>query len=420
MTRRFMARFCALLLCALTVTQAPSAAADISGPNSAQSLVKLRKYLESPSVDLTKIPTQLFASIALSKADAATATKLLTDAYKKHILKSRKKEMAEKVIAIGKHAMRFEFRIFGEKPKAGRSLFISMHGGGGAPKQVNDRQWRNQIRLYQPAEGVYVAPRATTDTWNLWHQGHIDGLFDRLIENMIAFHDVNPNRVYLMGYSAGGDGVYQLAPRSADRYAAAAMMAGHPNEAKPLGLRNIGFIIQVGERDTGYKRNQVAVKWGGQLGALQIDDPAGYKHKLVVHKGMGHWMNRRDALALPWMSKFTRNPYPDHVVWYQDDVTHTRFYWMGVDADAAIKGRTVIATRQGQTIDIAQSDYNKLIIYLNDTMVDLDQPIIVKYKDKILLKKTAGRSITNIARSLSHRVDPASIYSAKLEITLPK
>ena len=53
---------------------------------------------------------------------------------------------------------------------------------------------------------------------------------------MIMLYEVDPNKVYLMGYSAGGDGVYQLAPRMADRFAAAAMMAGHPNETSPLGL----------------------------------------------------------------------------------------------------------------------------------------------------------------------------------------
>ena len=46
----------------------------------------------------------------------------------------------------------------------------------------------------------------------------------RLIENLVALQEVNPNRVYLMGYSAGGDGVYQVAPRMADTLAAAAMM----------------------------------------------------------------------------------------------------------------------------------------------------------------------------------------------------
>ena len=125
-----------------------------------------------------------------------------------------------------------------------------MHGGGGAPPQVNDQQWENQKRLYTLSEGVYLVPRAPTNTWNLWHQGHIDGMFSRLIENMIALEDVNPDKVYLMGYSAGGDGVYQLAPRMADRFAAAAMMAGHPNETSPLGLRNLPFTLHMGGRDS--------------------------------------------------------------------------------------------------------------------------------------------------------------------------
>ncbi|MFM8642358.1 MAG: polyhydroxyalkanoate depolymerase, partial [Phycisphaerales bacterium] len=110
-----------------------------------------------------------------------------------------------------------------------------------APAPVNDAQWENQKRLYSPPEGVYVAPRAPTNEWNLWHQGHVDALFDRLIENLVMCERVDPDRIYLMGYSAGGDGVYQLAPRMADRFAAAAMMAGHPNEAVPDGLRNLPF-----------------------------------------------------------------------------------------------------------------------------------------------------------------------------------
>ena len=52
--------------------------------------------------------------------------------------------------------------------------------------------------------------------------------------------------LYVLGYSAGGDGVYQLAPRLADRWAAAGMMAGNPNDASPLNLRNLGFALHVG------------------------------------------------------------------------------------------------------------------------------------------------------------------------------
>ena len=111
-------------------------------------------------------------------------------------------------------------------PAGGRSLFLSLHGGGGAPAEVNDSQWRNQIALaqgYRPQEGLYVAPRAPTNSWKLWHEDHLDALFDRLIADLVVLENVNPNRVYVLGYSAGGDGVYQLGPRMADRWAAASM-----------------------------------------------------------------------------------------------------------------------------------------------------------------------------------------------------
>ena len=102
---------------------------------------------------------------------------------------------------------------------------------------------RNYIALRRE----FFNPRSPTDTWNMWHQDHIDRIFNRLIQNMIAKYNVNPNKIFLLGYSAGGDGVYQLAPRMADRFAAASMSAGHPNDASPLGLRNIGFSIHMGK-----------------------------------------------------------------------------------------------------------------------------------------------------------------------------
>ncbi len=118
-----------------------------------------------------------------------------------------------------------------------------------------------------------MAPRAPTDTWNLWHERHIDRMFGRLIEDLIVLEQVDPDRVYVMGYSAGGDGVYQLAPRMADRWAAAGMMGGHPNDASPLGLRNVAFALQVGAKDSAYHRNQVAKEWAAKLDQLQRDDP---------------------------------------------------------------------------------------------------------------------------------------------------
>ncbi|CAF4454053.1 unnamed protein product, partial [Adineta steineri] len=127
--------------------------------------------------------------------------------------------------------------------------------------------------------------------------------------------EINPNRVYILGYSAGGDGVSQLAPRMADRFAAAAMMAGHPNDALPYGLRNLPFAIFVGENDSGYNRNKMAQQWAEQLDTLQKSDPDAYNHYVNICSNMGHWMCGKDAEALTWMSQWTRNPCPKNVVW---------------------------------------------------------------------------------------------------------
>jgi hypothetical protein len=326
--------------------------------------------------------------------------------------------MKERRLKDGDLEMPFHYETFGDKPASGRRLFISMHGGGGAPARVNDRQWENQKRLYRPEEGVYVAPRAPTNNWNLWHEPHIDRLFDRLIENFIVFEDVDPNRVYILGYSAGGDGVYQLAPRMADRWAAAAMMAGHPNDALPLGLRNIGFTIHVGGRDAAYNRNKVAAEWEQKLAELHKADANGYVHLVKIYPDKPHWLDREDAAALDWMAEFTRNPVPDRIIWKQDDVTHGRFYWLAVDADQEKAGAEVVASFAGQQVDLQSSDVTKLRVRLDDRMLDLDKPVTVVAGGKQAFQGTVPRTIATIAQSLSERGDPAGIFSGEVRVTL--
>ena len=139
--------------------------------------------------------------------------------------------------------MPFSYRKLGDPPKNGYPLYISLHGGGGCPEEVNDQQWNNQKTLYSPENCIYLAPRGPTNTWNLWHQSHIMPLFRKMILLMKIHENIDVNRVYLMGYSAGGDGVYYMAPRMADYWAGCHMMAGHPNNSSPLNLRNIAFTL---------------------------------------------------------------------------------------------------------------------------------------------------------------------------------
>ena len=98
---------------------------------------------------------------------------------------------------------------------------------------------------------------------------------------------VDPNRIYLTGYSAGGDGIYHMGPRMPDYLAGVAMMAGHPNKVNILNVRNIGFSVQVGGNDDAYNRANEGIKYSRMLGQLK-QNYGGYENMCKIHQGSPH------------------------------------------------------------------------------------------------------------------------------------
>ncbi len=357
-----------------------------------------------------------FAAETLTKSTAEEAVAKIAAERLAVLKKERTAEVEAKSITLGDKTLRWLQKDFGSAPVGKRSLWISMHGGGGAPAAVNDQQWKNQIRLYQPAEGIYLAPRAPTDTWNLWHEAHIDPLFGRLIEDMVAVNGVDPNKVYLMGYSAGGDGVWQLAPRMADRFAAAAMMAGHPNEAKLDGLRNLPFALFVGGADAMYDRNKIVKERIDALDQMAKEDPGGYVHFGRVYEGLPHWMNGKDAEAVPWMAAFTRSPWPKKIVWLQDDVTHDRFYWLEIPKGSAKTDARIVAEVTGQDIKLSGDVPAGTSVWLSDALVDLDQAVTITVNGKPGFQGKVTRSEATIREAIEARPEITACPTAVVRI----
>jgi hypothetical protein len=252
----------------------------------------------------------------------------------------------------------------------------------------------------------------------MWHRAHIDALFTRLISRLIILENVNPNRVMIMGYSAGGDGTYQLAPRMADQIAAAAMSAGHPNNAKPYGLRNIGFTIHMGALDTSYNRAGIAAEWETQLAELQSADTglgSPYQHAVHIHEGQGHWMNLRDAIAFDFMRPFTRSVIPPVIKWHQSSVIHERFYWLWSHTPNA--GDRIVAIQEGQRFTIVPEQTADLSLWLRDDQIDLDGEIeVYNGQGELLYQGGVERTTNVIYQSLMHRGDPAAIVRAQLRL----
>jgi poly(3-hydroxybutyrate) depolymerase len=365
---------------------------------------------------LAVMPSLGTTAQTLSRAEAEAYRQRLAQEWKAAKRQQYQQQWQDSKAEINSLAMPIWLWKYGEKPADGRSLWISLHGGGNTHPAVNDQQWDNQKRLYRPAEGIYVAPRAPYNDWDMWCKRALDGLYQQLIEICVAYLDVNPDKVYILGYSAGGDGVWRMAPRMADSWAAASMMAGHPGDVSLLNLRNTPFMIWCGGEDAAYDRNKLDAERGLQMDSLQQADPEGYIHETHIMAGMGHWMMRADTVAVPWMAKYKRNPYPTKVVWQQEEVLRPSFYWISAPQRELKRGQRVRLTCQNNVIDITECTYSELTLWLCDELVDLDNRITVRYQGRTLFNGKLRRTRDNMRQSLNERGDLSYIFPARVTV----
>jgi hypothetical protein len=239
-----------------------------------------------------------------------------------------------------------------------------------------------------------------------------------------------------MGYSAGGDGVYQMAPRMADRWAAAAMMAGYPNNASPINLRNIGFSMHVGALDAAYNRNTIAVTYAKEIQKLQDADPGFYKYEVQVHAGKPHWMDLEDSVALHWTFPFTRHPNPAKVVWHQDTTVGTnsfpaggqaqsekghtvqfQFHWIGLQERKPLATPALVTAEiKGQDVSIVSSNVDSLLVLLNDSLIDLDKDVRVLWQGKPVYAGKPPRTAANLYRTANDRGDREYAFPVSIPV----
>ena len=128
-------------------------------------------------------------------------------------------------------------------------------------------------------------------------------------------------------------------------------------------------------------------------------------------------MDRQDAVAVPWMARFRRNPVPQRVVWHQDDVTHLASYWRAVPETAKARA-LVVADRVDQRVTLTSSDVQRVTVLLDDRMVNLDDKVVIEGNGEMVFEGQLSRSVANLAASLAAREDPGLMFSAAVTVEL--
>ncbi|MGV3614722.1 MAG: transglutaminase domain-containing protein [Fimbriimonas sp.] len=347
-------------------------------------------------------------------ADAAWA------AYKASPNAAMKADFDANVVKTADRTSPYKWRFVGEKPKNGWGLVIAMHGGGGAPKAVNDNQWEGMFKSYyrdHPEAGgyVYLALRAPNDEWNGFYDDAIVPLIDKLILQFVKYAEVDPNRVYACGASHGGYGTFVIGPKAPFRFAALhpAASAGTDGETAGENLRNVRFTWAIGETDTAYGRverckafqkswEEWRAKYGGFDGGME----------LILGKGHQIGEHERDKTAE--LLKYTRDAHPKRVVWTQTDDVIRRFYWL--EALKPVDKGHIDATVEGNTITLVTKDQGEVALWLSSALVDLGKPVVVIRDGKRTTHRVRA-SLATYAEGLTQTGDPA--LSAPVRLVIP-
>jgi predicted peptidase len=109
-------------------------------------------------------------------------------------------------------------------PITKRPLIVWLHGGGDAgTNNVNQVRWDVDL-LFAEAKrrGAFLyAPQAPQN----WRPKQVTDNVITMLDRALADYNVDPDRLYLTGYSSGGGGAWNMLSRYPDRFAAAMPVA---------------------------------------------------------------------------------------------------------------------------------------------------------------------------------------------------
>lgn len=327
-------------------------------------------------------------------------------------------------------------------------LILGLHGGGEGAGDAGEAagKWVASGCMGMYPQGI----RLVHDTWNTVHG---ERFLLTLIEIAKAQHDVDPDRVYSMGFSMGGTGSWFLAGRHPDLLAGAIPAHGVHMGRTTLGdgkvkvktaaevlelehgifpnVRNLAVWWYTGHADVNCEPGTYLKGWE-LLQAIQKADPDGYRLlHFKAYDGVAHafppgepatgmkWIleQRRHALPAKLMWEYNEAPAPFQIAEDKTDrLPKTWFYWMQVRQP--VDRMRVTAERKGNEfdVDVALAYPGDVTLYLHPGMIDVAQDVVVRVKGKEVYRGRPVPDLVSVLESLDARLDKTLLFDRRIPL----
>ncbi|MCH2585751.1 MAG: hypothetical protein MK138_13390, partial [Planctomycetes bacterium] len=220
----------------------------------------------------------------------------------------------------------------------------------------------------------------------------------------LLFGDVNPDKVFIMGYSHGGYGAFSIGPKIPYRFAAIHSSAAAPTDGQSSAktLRNTIFTFMIGEKDNAYGRLKRCQGFDEKIRKLRGDRKDIYPVTMEYKAGYGHGgLPDRDKIKN--MYPAVRDPVPAELTWEMTDGVVKAFFWLS--SPEAYRGRELNASCRKNKLVITTRDIKDFSVLLDERLVDFSKPVTIELNGRKISAGKQKPSLKTLVETLSRRGD---------------
>jgi predicted esterase len=215
-------------------------------------------------------------------------------------------------------------------------LIVELHGGVAypTPRPIAEmRETEYSIVGGMVDEAFYLQPRGTREA--LWFNEVGSDNVRRAIREVFRHYPIDPNRVYLGGFSDGGHGAYYFAVTCPDQFAGIIPLNGSPLAAQLGGDQiHLGNAANVPLYIVNTGRDQLLPPRLVEP-LVELMRKSGVDLKYTLYENLPHaplYMKREIVKITDWMDAHVRTPYPNRLVWDTPDTERwPGIYWLRVN-----------------------------------------------------------------------------------------
>jgi predicted peptidase len=302
-------------------------------------------------------------------------------------------------------------------------LFVALHGGGKGSGHWSfaKKAWLGRVEK-RFKNFVFFAPTVLQKNFAEWAGRSVEEAYvQEVIKAIKRTYNVDTNRIYMAGYSMGGYGTWHVGGHEADVFAGLCSGAGGMLilRGESWGKGIIANLMHTPIVSLHGSSDRPAPVWSDRkaneiMNGLQKKHKGCYVHKYMEfpggHQAAGQGINS----ALDWLFKYKRKPYPKKVVWEPKRKFNKYFYWLKVNEPKI--GQRIEAEIKGNTIDLTTEDLDSgFSVFLNDELVDLSKPVVVKINGTILFKGMVIPSVSAIVETVADKIDENMWFCARID-----